>query len=385
MGRGYPSHFLLKQLNMELPELLELVATHGEKILLVIGDGINPMSDLGEVGQNLKINLTHHRRGWQKAVDSRFWPLCEHVRLLTRNALPVPAYEFIFHLARLNMLQAIVTTNYDLTLDTMFLHFSREIPIPVLVNPVLKQREYDHQGYCTSKKRSATLPLWKIHGSLSHIFMRKCQTLFRCPDFALSFDPSLILDYGCHPISHYFHPHVASCCPVTLPPNDVKDSLCEHYVHVMDWHIPQFKNQNVFQRIIAGAMAEFQKPPFALIFIGFKGFWPPDPTDPTGWFEEINVEAEKLDGKGVQWAMLVSSEQDEKIKGRKDPIRAGSHSHLWQIVQRNDGYYRMGDSGDLSSYLYDCLGIANLVRPLDLIKYHLFFENKYIPPEYFSK
>ncbi len=215
--------------------------------------------------------------------------------------------------------------------------------------------------------------------------MRKCQTILRCPDFAIPFDPSLILDYGCHPISHYFQPRVSSCCPITPSPTEVKDCLCEHYVHVMDWNIPNFKNQNVFQRIIAGAMAEFQKPPFAVIFLGFKGFWPPDPKDPSGWFEEINVEAEKLDRKGVHWAMLVSEEQYAKIEGKIDPDRIGSHSHLWQLLGRNGGYCGMGNPGNLSSFLTVCLRVTNLVRPLDFARYHSSFENKYIPPDYFRK
>lgn len=367
---------------MELPELLELASTTGEKILLVVGDGINPMPDLGEVGQNLTVNLTHHRRGRQKAVDSRFWPLYEHVRLFTRNALPVPAYEFIFHLARLNMLQAIVTTNYDLTLDTMFFNFAQEIPMPVLVNPVLRRGEYDHQGYWTSKKRGAMLPLWKIHGSLSHVFMRKCQTFFRCPDFALPFDAAPILDYGCHPISHYFNPDGASCCPIALPANNIRDSLCEHYVHVVDWNIPNFKNQTVFQRIISGAMEEFRRPPFAVVFLGFKGFWPPSPS---GWFEEINVETETLNGRGVHWIMLASSEQHKKISGEIDEGRTGPHSHLWRLVEMNGGFCRMGDPGNLSRFLSDCLTVTNLVSPLDFARYHASFEGKYIHPDYFRK
>lgn len=323
------------------------------KILVILGDGIDPVLELHGLTPIKEYDISHPRHGRLRARDQSSWSRIEHVRLMTQNVEPFRSYQFIFHLVRLQLVQAIITTNYDLTLDSLF---SRLAPhMNVKINPILNPREYNHQGYCSPQDPGA-LPIWKIHGSLSHVLFRKCKTLFPCPDFVIPFDPMDILDEFDHLISHVYLPRHASCCSARRSLSR-RESRCEYYVHVMDWKIPNFSRHPIFQRIIRGSMAEFHKDPYAILILGFKGN-KTSPGDPR--HEEINDEAENVSGRGIQWAMFVSPRQYDRIES-DIAVADGPHSHLWKVAQDEGGFCFHGEISDIGDILMGSLVDAGLM------------------------
>lgn len=345
---------------------------------MVVGDGVDPVLELHGLTPIKDDDLTHPRRGRLKAKDKIDWPRIEHVRHMTQNVEPIRSYQFIFHLACLQLVQAIITANYDLTLDSLFSRLAGLLPVEVKINPILNPGEYSHQGYC-SPQDPGVLPIWKIHGSLSHVFFRKCRTIFRCPDFVLPFDPMDIVDGFDHSISHSYLSHQASCCSSRRSLRIRRESsLCGHYVHVLDWKMPNFSSHLIFQRIIRGAMAEFYRAPYAILILGFKGYrtMPGDLRH-----EEINDEAENVSGRGIQWAMFVSPTQYLKIRSRRRIDRP--HRHLWNLVQSEGGFCFHGEAADIGSILMDSLVGAGLMTRgsiRDFVTHHL--SKEFAPEDY---
>jgi hypothetical protein len=337
---------------MDLYEILQLAKRNNRQLLVILGDGIDPVLELRRTLVDKIEDERQSYRGYLREKDRENWLYYEGVRNLTRNVQPSPSYFFIFLLARLGILQAIITTNYDMTLDAIFGLLRKDLPVPVVFNPILDASEEDYSEYSHQKSSSSSIRIWKIHGSLSHIICRKCKTILRCPDFILPFDVEQIAAKFMHPISHIYLPGRVKCCPISVKRENIKESLCGHYVHPVDWNLPRFSQYPIFRKIIDGGLNEFNDNPFGVIIIGFKGLLPPSRR---GDHEEINVALEKLDGKGILWAMLVSREQGEKIR------KSAADAHLWELVERNNGMQFSGETDEIADKLMLSLNLSGLI------------------------
>ncbi len=358
---------------MKLKDILRSAKAANRKILVVVGDGIDPVLELHGLSPIKESDISHPRSGRLQAQDKSGWSRFEHTRHVTQNVEPNRSYQFIFHLARLQLVQAIITTNYDLTLNSLFSRLA--MPLGVKINPILNPGEYEYGGYCSPQDPRA-LPIWKIHGSLSHVLFRKCKTIFPCPDFVLPFGPMDIVNEFDHLISHIYLPRHASCCSSKRSLR-IRKSRCGHYVHVLDWKIPNFSWHPLFRRIIQGAMAEFRRDPYAILILGFKGFrgMPGDPRH-----EEINEEAEMC-GRGIHWAMFVSPIQYAKIRSGRLIDRP--HRHLWNLVNRERGFRFHGEAVEIGDILMSSLVDSGLMTIGEIgvfVRNHL--SKKFAPEAY---
>jgi hypothetical protein len=354
-----------------------LAKKNDKKLLVILGDGIDPVFELRRPLLTEVKDQKERYRGHLKEKDRENWPYFEGIRNLTRNVLPLPSYFFIFLLARLDLLQAIITTNYDMTLDAVFSLLRKDLPAPVVFNPILDAGEEDYSEYSHQKSSSSSVRIWKIHGSLGHIICRKCKTILRCPDFILPFDVEQITARFMHPISHIYLPGKATCCPISVKPEYIKESLCGHYVHPVDWNLPHFFEDPMFKKIIDGGLNEFRKKLFGIIIIGFKGFLPPSRK---GGHEEINIALEQLVGKGIRWAMLVSREQYKKIE------MGAADAHLWELVGRENGMRFSGKTEEIADKLMSSLDRSGLITMRECNNlFQKIFEPTFVPRKFYKR
>jgi len=356
---------------MELSDFLKTIKTLGLKLDIVVGDGIDPMLELHKLDPTTQNDISHINRNRLSLKDEEDWRPIEHIRHYTTNARPIPSYEFIFYLVRSGIVRSIITTNYDMTLDTIFQKLSRDIRVVVKKNPILLPGEWDYNGYCSQHISAPTeVAFWKIHGSLSHFYCRGCKTLLKSPDFVVPFGAANITDRYNHPITHSYLPGNTSCCPISVAPSSISGSICGHYVHAIDWKVPDLQITHPFKKIITSTIDSLHDNAKAIIFLGFKG---------NKIYEEINTEIERLSGTGLHLFMILSESQKDKVES------AEVHHHLRDLVLANSGQFMYLNPPDMACYLMSELCSSGLVDINDLLTFESMFEAGYVPVEYWER
>lgn len=361
---------------MDLTQLLVKAKSERKKLDIVIGDGIDPMLDLHNIFPPEDRHFENPNPNIVAKKDSNCWKYFEHVRLMTTNARPIESYQFVFHLVNCGIAKSVITTNYDMTLDTVWENLSKEMVVDVVKNPILNSGESDFTQFANRKGSDDSVEFWKIHGCLSKVICRECLTVLQCPDFVVPFG-SLgaydITDEFIHPLSHRYLPNIAKCCPVDEAEFYLHSqrSLCGNYVHCVDWNLKKFKELSPFNKIIESAMTSLQKDPFGIIFIGFKG----NKDD-----EAINKVVEELDGKGVLFAMYLSDSQKVRVEN------GAIHCHLRDLILKNGGHFEYLKEEDIARKLLGSL-VDGKIAPLDdLVKFENLFHRNFINPTlYLSK
>jgi len=114
------------------------------------------------------------------------WLYHESLRLLSSSKLPRPALTYLYYLLMRDMVDLVITSNYDLFLESI----SQKVEPPKIcfaLNPVGKTTRPDaHDGYGEQPSGSHII-LAKYHGDVGHVlFLDGCRCLFRLP-----LDPAL--------------------------------------------------------------------------------------------------------------------------------------------------------------------------------------------------
>ncbi len=149
-----------------------------KKLLFIIGDGLFPIKSI--------IHETRLLKDFQKIHGSLYtadspefieykWRIYEYARFYTANHHPTLAHSCVLQLARDGFVDSIVTTNYDMMIDSLL---SKCPDLDIAKNPVLAQYEYPFEDYYSSSNmRENSVAYWKIHGSLDHVVFRKSDDL----------------------------------------------------------------------------------------------------------------------------------------------------------------------------------------------------------------
>lgn len=336
---------------MLLPEILSEANKKHRKILAIVGDGIDPMHDLRMVDR-ITTNMVSAQR--IQSLDRRNLIKYENVRSRTQTYLPNQAYQFLFHLATKNLLNCIITTNYDSFLDTMFdktknLHKRRFV-----INPAIKYRTQDPSGYSETipSNLSSFLRIYKLHGSLNYLICRKCKHLSSAPEGRLTSMPLCRENISRCPSSSSKRPRLSSKHPGSCDGN---------LVHVTDWNLPGFSTHHpIFASVIDHAMREITARPFAVFILGFKGNHTSDPN----YSEELNIACESIKNSKTHWLMCLSKDQEKRLTTVED-------RHLFDLVNSEEGHY-IGNgksSYSIGKDLLDYLIEADLLTPVQRDSY----------------
>lgn len=341
-----------------LEQILREALRLKRRILVLLGDGIDHVREVVRMRGTSLAEISARPSATVRRRDATHTKILEHVRMMTFNELPNLTYYFLYLLARYDLLEAVISTNYDLSLEGMFERLHAHLPRPIAFNPVLKAGEQDPSGYATAQAPGA-VRIFKIHGNLGFLICRGCHRLFEAPPFVLGPDgPGVAEEYE-HPILHHYgppspatygsHPSVVPCHPLPSPATRFSSPpQCFSYVHVQDWAVPSFSEYPLFKAIIDGALQEIRNIPFAIVSIGFKGRLPTDPALPK---EEVSDALASIPPAGIRWSVLLSPDQRTKVG-----IGQG-HEHLWNLV-----HAQAGDARSLGPALMGKYCLASLLR-----------------------
>ena len=280
-------------------------------LVFVIGNGIDPVNNI--INDRILRSQVGKRSTTARSFEAFKWRHFEYARYYTSTSLPSFAHCCIYKLVEAGLCHDVITTNYDMFLDTLW---QRSPQLRVQQNPILETDEYSWEGYFSSKRSGIRYPrYWKIHGSLSHICFGGWnggpQHIHRLPRFAVSAnDDSLAKKYRIRTQAPYMGFEMA-CYPRTRCANHA--DLTGRFRPYIDW---TWKNDRIrFQREIEAAKAVFRYPEriAAVLLIGFSGYYNNDnPNDP--WNEELVPEIRNLRMNGFQNVyMAVHSAQVKRM------------------------------------------------------------------------
>ena len=219
----------------------------------------------------------------KKRIDLERWKYLEFARFTTNNVIPSFAYFLLHHLINSGSIKSIITTNYDLFLNSIFERTNKSHG-SFCFNPVINNDDFDWEGYYSIKPRNPkVVKIFKIHGSLSHVVFRNCRHhnnqlhIFKLPSFVVGFDTQpLRREFGINYLHNYLgHVGLRHNQPTLI--NDEKRT--GYYVHYIDWAVKCLCNKRIhyrdfFTKEIQYATRELKKSPDigAIIIIGFTGY-----------------------------------------------------------------------------------------------------------------
>ncbi|MBM3332118.1 hypothetical protein FJY68_09785 [candidate division WOR-3 bacterium] len=156
------------------------------------------------------------------------WKFHEHARFVSANGQPVKTYFYIVELARNDAIDAVITTNYDLWLDSLMM--DGRFPARGVLNPQADLGLADRSdGYYAIESRARVPKIWKVHGSLSHVSFRKCHCLFRLPRFIVGRADEGFVTFG-----RFSHRHYIERRGGQSPRAECIAGDCGEYVHHLD-------------------------------------------------------------------------------------------------------------------------------------------------------
>jgi hypothetical protein len=275
---------------------------------------------------------------WSKEqYDFERWKYLEFARFFTNNTIPSLGYFLLNHLISRKKIRSIITTNYDLYLNSVFERTSNSTRSHCF-NPVKNNNDFDWENYYTSRKslNFDTVKIFKIHGSLTHVVFKNCSPqnnqlhIFKLPSFLVGFDTRQIRRKFRLKYLHNYLGHIGVKHNQPTLIND--SSRTGYYVHYIDWAVKPLCNsrtnyRDFFKKEIEYAIKELKKIKNigAIIIIGF-----------TGYHNEANLRDDRneeltpiivsLLGK-VPVFHFLEEEQYRKASGNINKL------HLWNAVK----------------------------------------------------
>ncbi len=178
------------------------------------------------------------------------WKHLEYSRFWTLNNTPPLGYFLLHYLAKNNAIRTIITTNYDLFLNSIFSRF--DCAQKTYFNPAINEHEFNWEEYYSTKKITDknTLKIFKIHGSLTHVVFRKCYDnqnhshIFKLPSFLIGFDTSQLRKMF---NLKYLHNYLGHEGVKYNEPSLINDNAATgYYVHYIDWALKDVEKKKKY-------------------------------------------------------------------------------------------------------------------------------------------
>jgi hypothetical protein len=335
-----------------LAGLIKEASSRAKKIKFVVGDGIWPVQSL--VSPDSIRTKFISRRGRNPTVSEEAverWKSYEYARFHTFNSCPAFGYFVLFHLARRNYIQSIVTTNYDLRFDSLAERFDIWS-----VNPSLATGRYSWESYDSA--RTSKVRLWKIHGSLSHVTFLTCSSqdgahIFRAPHFPINNSINSLRQRWGFIANHDYFGQVGRRYGITTLCGETQTPTVAS--HFLDWAYGN--KREVFKNQIQAAVADLSAPStLAIVLLGFTGFFNKSTNHP--YNEELVPTILSL-SKRNPVLYFIHESQYRRLLDRPPP--KGSLFHYFRRLPRVFKVYR--DAGD---ELASAIQLAGLGETTDL-------------------
>jgi hypothetical protein len=252
----------------------------GVRVTFVVGNELQPMRSIrrfSTIVRLMKDVLTARKdtaglaklESEQKSAagqDRIRWKFHEHARFVSANGQPVKTYFYMVELARNGAVDAVITTNYDLWLDSLMLTDRRTSR--GTLNPLADADYVDRSdGYYSSESPNRAPKVWKVHGSLSHVSFRACHSVFRLPNFLVGRADEGFVTFG-----EFHHRHYIARQADSAPRGECMDGTCGEYVHHIDTNYDGAV-RDVFGPEISAACSHISNCPdqTCVVLVGFRG------------------------------------------------------------------------------------------------------------------
>lgn len=280
------------------------------KLILIVGGGIQKVNQLQTRNRIRELNGLPPTPEYTRDEDSLVWPYYESARYHSFNTVPAAAYYYIYKLIQAKYVDSIISTNYDLFLESIFQKCNL-ISLTKL-NPIRNKGEDDQEQYFSLKLKSAEtkISFYKMHGSFSHIIFDSCRTLFRCPNFISPYP----VDNSEYNLYSLFHFHMNNTANGRIG-KKTHISIRENCIPVGHYIDNNFSDRSLFLKEIEAAKMQLKstKNIAGILLIGFRGWTAANGEDET-WNEEIVEDIEDHLFNGIPVIQFLSPEQGEKEK-----------------------------------------------------------------------
>ena len=230
--------------------IAKVLSDKNKKLVFIIGNGFQPVDSI-QKEEDFKDSVRTHYGADYGAVtaswtdedwDLERWKYLEYARFFTRNCTPSFGYYLLNYLIGKQHIKTIITTNYDLFLNSMFERTNKDQD-SYCFNPAIRNTDFDWEGYYskTTPSNHNAVKIFKIHGSLSHVVFRNCLRhnnqlhIFRLPSFMLGFDTRPIRDEFSVKYLHDYLGHIGRRYRHTTLIDDASET--GYYVHHIDWAV----------------------------------------------------------------------------------------------------------------------------------------------------
>jgi hypothetical protein len=210
-------------------------ASADRQIILILGNGISPVDILDFPTFRSRQQSRAGKMLKHDELEDQYFRFLEMVRLKTSCYLPHENLLYIMRLVRKGIVKAIITTNYDRVLVSVFLRHGSGytcVSNPCLSSGATTPQEWDCDGYYSSRRLpTRAIPLWKIHGDIGFVRMDACAHVLALPRF-------VVREYGPSDISEpsSFHTSVFRADGSDYPEPRLKlDHACRRYRHYVDF------------------------------------------------------------------------------------------------------------------------------------------------------
>jgi hypothetical protein len=316
-----------------------------KKLIFVIGNGFYPVSDIQNEEAFFKTVRAHYgasrvARWSEERRDRERWKYLEYARFYTYNITPSFGYFLLSYLIDQQHVKAVLTTNYDLFLNSVLDRTSKPRD-SYCFNPTIGDADFDWQGYYSQGKPTipSAVRIFKIHGSLSHVVFRNCRRqnnqphIFRLPSFMVGFDTrQMRQDFGIKYLHDYLGHTGLKYRDATLVEDE---EYTGYYVHYIDWAVKGLCTGGVGYRDFFSKEIEFAKRELeatadigAVIIIGLTGYY--NSTDLTDEYnEELSPVIRSLLSKVPVFHFL---HQRQHANAALNP----NGLYLWKVVESFD-------------------------------------------------
>lgn len=314
------------------------------RVGLLIGDGAEPIE---EIKYPPTVFAGSQIRLGSELADDGLWPYYEFARFYTGNVYPGFLYFAIYHLLREQLIDFVVTTNYDLFLDTINI----KLRLGLATNPI--HRCQNTNNYYTRVKSRAQPSLWKIHGSLGHLVFRECggvwPHLFAAPPFLMGFNTRTIRETfplrRLHNYMGWLHRDTSY----------QQEHTSGHYTHFTDNAFIELDgrvNRDHFRREIEAA-TDALKAADVVIAIGFRA----------GPGEELSESLLAKAKKGRLFFFMSHSQMRRSLFSQRPGVRAARDSGaflrtLVRTTPNRIGFFPTEDRNAFAEVLLSCAGYS---------------------------
>ena len=341
--------------------LAEAKGHPSKRPVVVIGSGCGNFFQQIEHRSTLRKKMPEEDRDDLNKLDFKCWTHYENARLCSANVRPYEDYYVLHAMTRASLVDVVITSNYDLLLDSMLQRVDAGRPFHI--NPILRDpdpKAYNADGcFARSDTEENAVRIYKIHGRLDYVIFRECKHIFRLLTFMVRYPD---LDFLRRIGTDCLHYKIDSADTADLSASPLAAKPTDHFslsgicIHYIDFN---FEDRQLFKPTIDAAKRLLcsLSPETPILVLGFQGRWKDPALLAPGEFpnEDIVPELRSHIQKGGRVLMFLHEAQHARLA-----------NGLWDYVSDPGADKCHASYGDPSETIWSAAERAGVVEYSDL-------------------